>query len=107
MQPEMRESPRHGLDAVGAFLVLLLVVAACGAAYAALEFGLFRSPWEMAGWLAAGLAFIGAGVGIQSHRAPKNTSVYGAAQPADEAEAQAAARGQVKSSPLHKQSFPD
>jgi hypothetical protein len=107
MQPELRESPRYGLDAVGIFLVFLLVVAACSAAYAALELGWFRSPWEMAGWLVAGLAFIGAGVGIQSQRAPKNTNVYGAAQPATEAEAQAAARGHLKSTPLHNQSFTD
>jgi len=35
------------------------------------------------------------------------TKVHGAAQPASECEAQAAARGDTKSAPMHDQTFPD
>src|ERR1700761_6761929 len=95
------------INKTGVFLIAILASVVVGAAYAALEFGLFRGGWEFAGWLAACIAFIAAGVGLHHHRSPKNGSVYGAAQPASEADAQNAARGNVKSAALHEQTFRD
>jgi hypothetical protein len=95
------------IDKIGICFALVLAALALGAAYAALQFGWFRSEWQLALWLFVGFAFIAAGLGVHSHRPPKNTSVYGAAQPAPESEAQAAARGNTKSASLHDQTFRD
>ncbi len=95
------------IDKLGTALVAVLSVLAAGAAYAALRFGWFHSPWEMALWLGIGLAFLLGGVGTQIHRTPKNTNVHGAARPASESEAQASARGDAKSPALHDRTFPD
>jgi hypothetical protein len=97
---------KRGIDKVSLGLVSVLIGLAFAGAYAALHFGWFRSPWEMAIWLAVGLAFIWAGVGVRANLPARTTDVYGAAKPASETEAQAAARGEVKSS-LHDQTFPD
>jgi len=98
---------KRRIDAVGIILSLALVGVAAGAAYAALQLGWFRSPWEMAGWLAAAMAFILVGLGVSNYRAPKNTNVYGAAKAASEAEALAAAKGIGKKAPIHTQTFRD
>lgn len=97
----------RGIDKIGVGLVSVLAGLAFAGAYAALHFGWFRSAWEMAIWLAVGLAFIAAGVGVRANLPARNTNVYGDAKPASESEAQAAARGNTKSGPLHDQTFPD
>lgn len=96
----------RGIDKIGVGLVSVLAGLAFAGAYAALHFGWFRSPWEMAVWLVVGFAFVAAGVGVRANLPTRNSDVYGAAKPASETEAQAAARGEVKSS-LHDQTFPD
>jgi len=96
-----------GIDKIGLGLVSVLATLALAGAYAALHFGWFRGPWEMAIWLVAGLAFLAAGVGVRANLPARNTDVYGDAKPASESEAQAAARGGTKSGPLHDQTFPD
>lgn len=95
------------IDPLGIVLFALLAGLAAGAAYAALRFRWFQSPWELAGWLAVGLAFVLAGFGIERHFTPKNTNVHGAARPASESEAQASARGDAKLPSLHDRTFPD
>ena len=95
------------IDRLGLILVAVLAALALGAGYAALRFGWFRSPWELAGWLVVGFAFLAAGLGVQANLTPKNTNVHGAARPASESEAETAARGGTKPAPLHDQTFPD
>lgn len=95
------------IDKLGLTLAAVLAALACGAGYAALHFGWFNSPWELAAWLVVGLAFIAAGLGIQANLAPRNTNVHGAARPASESEADAAARSGTKPAPLHDRIFPD
>jgi hypothetical protein len=95
------------IDKLGLALVAVLAVLALGAGFAALHFGWFRSPWELAGWLVVGFAFLAAGLGVQANMAPKNTNVHGAARPASESEAEAAARNDTKPAPLHDRTFPD
>lgn len=95
------------IDTLGACIILVLAALAIGSVYAALHLGWFRSSWEMAAWLVVGFAFLAAGIGVQTTSPPRNTNVYGAAKPASESEAQAAARGGKTSTPLHDQTFPD
>ena len=102
-----KHSAKRGIDALGVLLLVGLLIFAGGAVFFALERGWFRSPWEMAAWLAAALAFILVGLGINSYRAPKNTSVYGAAKAVPEADALAAAKGIGKKAPIHSQTFRD
>lgn len=105
--------PSHGIrtmrkiDTLGVVLFILLGGLAAGAAYAALHFRWFQSPWELAGWVVVGVAFVLAGRGIERHFTPRNTNVHGAARPASESEAQASARGEAKVPSLHDRTFPD
>lgn len=107
MRPAVRGKPRIRFDPLGVVFLVVLVAVAGAVGYAALAFGWFRSPWEMAGWLVAATAFVAAGIGIHNHRPAKNAEVYGAAKTASEAEAQAAARGEMKTASLHDQTFPN
>jgi hypothetical protein len=102
-----RPATKRGIDALGVLFALLLIGVVSGAAYAALELGWFRSAWELAAWIVVGVAFIAVGIGVHHHRPSKNANVYGAAKTASEAEAQAAARGNMKSASLHDQTFRD
>jgi fatty acid desaturase len=95
------------IDKLGMALVAVLAALACGAGYAALHFGWFRSPWELAAWLVVGVAFLAAGLGVQANLTPRNTNVHGDARPASEAEAEAAARRDTKPAPHHDRTFPD
>jgi|SRR5580704_5816301 hypothetical protein len=95
------------IDRLGLALGAVLAALACGAAYAALHFGWFSSPWELAGWLVAGFAFLAVGLGLQTNVTPRNTNVHGDARPASESEAEAAAGSGTKAAPLHDQTFPD
>lgn len=95
------------IDKLGLTLVAVLAALALGAGYAALHFGWFRSPWELAGWLVVGFAFLAVGLGVQANLTPRNTKVHGDARPASESEAEAAARTATKPAPLHDRTFPD
>ena len=95
------------IDKTGLCLAAVLAALALASAYAALHFGWFSSPWQLAGWFVVGFAFVAAGLGVQGNLTPKNTNVHGDARPASESEAQAAARIDTKSAPLHDQTFPD
>ena len=95
------------IDKLGMALLAILAALAIAAAYAALHFGWFQTPWQLAGWLAVGLAFVLAGLGVQANFAPRNTNVHGAARPASESEAQSSARGDAQSPSLHDRTFPD
>ena len=96
----------RGLDATGALLLAALGVAAAVAVAALIDRGYF-TPWELAIGLFVGAAFLV--VGLPGHVAatPKNTRVHGAAAPASEHEAHAAARGDTKTAPMHDTTFPD
>jgi hypothetical protein len=95
------------IDRLGLALAAVLAALALGAGYAALHFGWFGSPWELAGWLVVGFAFLAAGLGVQANLRPRNENVHGDARPASESEAEAAARSGTKAAPLHDQTFPD
>ena len=100
---------KRRFDALGLLLWLALGGLAVAAGYAALHFGWFSSPWELAAWLVVCIAFFVSAASLPSHvpSAPKNTLVHGAARPASETEAQAAARGAVKAREIHEQEFDD
>jgi hypothetical protein len=95
------------IDKTGLCLAAVLAALALASAYAALHFGWFSSPWQLAGWLVVGFAFVAAGLGVQGNPTPKNTNVHGDARPASESEAQTAARSGTKPAPLHDKTFSD
>jgi hypothetical protein len=93
------------IDALGAVLLAALASLALGAVYAALHFGWFSSPWEMAAVLFVGGCFVAFGLSTQAPAPPpQNPDVHGAAKPADAWETKAAARGDVKA-PIHDRGF--
>ncbi len=94
------------LDALGLLLLAGLAALAVSVGTALIEFGLFK-PWELALFLLVGIAFVAVGLPGHGASAPKNSNVHGAAAPAAEQEALAAARGKTKPSPLHDQQFSD
>lgn len=97
----------HKIDALGIFFLGGLLGLLTAAVYATLHFGWFKSWQELAGCLVVGAAFVAIGLGAQGLQAPKNSKVHGAARPASEQEAQAAARGETKAARLHDQQFPE
>ncbi len=96
----------RGTDALGLLLLAALAALAASVGAALIEFGLFK-PWELALFLLVGIAFVAVGLPSHSVPAPKNSKVHGAARPAAEQEAQAAARGDTKTAHLHDQQFPE
>ena len=60
----------RNLDTVGLVIALAFVGLAVGATYAALHFGWFRSPWELAGWLVVCMSFLV--IGLPSQSAPQS-----------------------------------
>lgn len=95
----------RGLDGLGVVLLLALAAIAVGSGMAAVYFRLC-SPSELAVGLFIGSAFVVVGLGVHPVQTPKNTNVHGAAKPASEREAHAAARGDTKA-PMHDQTFAD
>lgn len=94
---------RRGLDALGWLFVLGLAVIAFGVGAALLIEHIF-TPWGLLAWLGVGVAFAVAGVPALRH--PKGDSMaHGAARPASEAEAQAAARGEPRGARLDDRKF--
>ncbi len=94
------------LDALGLLLLAGLAALAVAVGAALIEFGRF-TPWELAIFLLVGIAFVAVGLPSHGVAAPKNSKVHGAAAPASEQDALAAARGKTKPSPLHDQQFSD
>jgi hypothetical protein len=100
-----KTTPRRGIDLFGVCALALLAALALGAAYAALQHGLFHSVGELVGWLLVTAACIIAYASMQTAPPPpRNFQVHGTARPASEWEAQAAARGDTKT-PFHDQKF--
>ncbi len=97
---------RRGTDALGLLLLAGLAVLAASVGAALIEFGFFK-PWELATFLLVGIAFVAVGLPSHGTSAPKNSKVHGAARPAAEQEAQAAARGETKTARMHDQQFPE
>jgi hypothetical protein len=94
------------LDALGVLLLVVLATLAVVGGAALIEFGLFK-PWELALFLLVCIAFVAVGLPGHGTSVPKNSKVHGAAAPAAEQDALAAARGKTKPSPLHDQQFSD
>jgi hypothetical protein len=93
-------------DLIGWLLLALLAALALMAGAAAMEYA-HLTPWGLALGLFIGVAAIMVGLPAQVGQTPKNTLVHGAARPATEPEAQAAARGGVKTRDIHDQHFAD
>ena len=93
-------------DLTGWLLLALLAALALMAGAALVQYA-HITPWGLALGLFVCVAFVVVGLPVHTSHTPKNTLVHGAAQPASESEAQAAARGGTKSAPLHHQTFPD
>ena len=104
--PRLFEAMKR-IDAIGLCLASVLAALALGAGFAALHFNWFSSPWELAGWLVVGFAFLAAGLGVHANVTPKNTNVHGDARPASESEAEAAARSGTKPASFHDKTFSD
>jgi len=95
------------VDTLVVLLVAVLTVLVSGAVYAALHFGWFGSPWQLAVWLLVCVAFLVVGVPAVGHRTTRHTNVHGSARPASQDEARKAAGGDAGASPLHDQTFKD
>lgn len=95
------------VDGLVVLLVVALAALAIGAVCAALYFGWFGSPWQLATWLVICVAFLAAGVPAVGHRMTRHTNVHGSARPASQDEARKAARGDAGASPMHDQTFED
>jgi hypothetical protein len=96
-----------GVDTLVVLLVTVLAGLGVGAVYAALHFGWFGSPWQLAAWLIVCVAFVAAGAPAVGHRMARHTQVHGSARPASQDEATKAARGDTGASPLHDKTFKD
>src|ERR1700733_13043227 len=81
------------MDTAGIVIVATLIALAGAAAFAALHFGWFPSPWELVGWLLVFAAFVAAAVPHAGRHSGHAAQVHGAARPAHEGEAVEAARG--------------
>jgi hypothetical protein len=95
------------LDTFVVIVVSVFAALATGAVYAALQYGWFGSPWQLAGWLLVCVAFVAVGIPAVGHRATRHSNVHGSARPASQDEATKAARGDATASPLHDQTFED
>lgn len=89
-------------------LVLLIALAAIAVAVGAVLYEFrYITPASGLAWIVICVAFVAVGLPGHTLPGPRNTSVHGAARPADEAEARAAARGASKAADLHEQTFSD
>ena len=95
------------VDTLVVLLVAILAALAMAAVYAALHFGWFGSPSQLAVWLLVCVAFLVVGVPAVGHRMTRHTNVHGSARPASQDEARKAARGEAGASPLRDQTFED
>ncbi len=102
----MSNDQRSRLNVTGLVLVTLLGALGVGAGVILCEYR-YITPLGALVWLLICVAFVVVGLPGQALPGPRNTSVHGAARPADEAEARAAARGASKAADLHEQTFSD
>jgi hypothetical protein len=93
-------------DLIGLLLLALLAALALMAGAAVIQYA-HLTPWNLALGLFICVAFVVVGLPAQVGQTPKNTLVHGAARPATESEAKAAARGGVKTRDIHDQQFPN
>jgi hypothetical protein len=93
-------------DLTGWLLLALLAALALMAGAALIKYG-HLTPWGLALGLFVGAAAVMVGLPAQVGQTPKNTLVHGAARPATESEAKAAASGGVKTRDIHDQHFAD
>ncbi len=103
---DARKTKARGTDALGLLLLAGLAVLAAFVGAALIE-SWRCTPSEFAVFLLVCIAFIAVGLPSPGVPAPKNSKVHGAAAPAAEQDALAAARGKTKPSPLHDQQFSD
>jgi hypothetical protein len=93
-------------DLTGWLLLALLAALALMTGAAVMQYA-HLTLWSLALGLFICFAFVTVGLPAQVGQTPKNTLVHGAARPATESEAKAAARGGVKTRDIHDQQFPD
>jgi hypothetical protein len=93
-------------DLIGWLLLALLAALALMAGAALMHYA-HLTPWGLALGLFICVAAVMVGLPAQVGERPKNTLVHGAARPATESEAKAAARGGVKKRDIHDQHFAD
>ncbi|MDH6258433.1 hypothetical protein [Bradyrhizobium sp. BR13661] len=93
-------------DSTGWLLLALLVALGLLGGKALMEYA-HLTLWGLAIGFFICVAFVVVGLPAQLGQTPKNTLVHGAARPATESEAQAAARGGIKTRDIHDQQFPD
>jgi hypothetical protein len=93
-------------DLTGWLLLVLLAALALMAGAALMDYT-HLTPWGLTLGLFIGVAAVVVGLPTQIGQTPKNTLVHGAARPATESEAKAAARGGVKTRDIHDQDFAD
>ena len=94
------------LDLTGATLFAALAAIAASVGGELLHEGYF-TPTEFAAELIVGVAFLAVSVPGRTTKAPHNTQVHGAAEPASESEAETAARGLANKAAIHDTRFRD
>jgi hydrogenase/urease accessory protein HupE len=97
----------RNLDGFGVVALLFFIAVAVWISYEAVEAGYFKTWWHFGAFLLVCVAGLAVGLPSPGVPAPKNAKVHGAAAPASEQDALAAARGKTKPSPLHDQQFSD
>jgi hypothetical protein len=95
-----------GTDLIGCLLLVLLAALALVAGAVLMQYAHLTALNFLLGFFVC-VAFVVVGLPVQVLHTPKNTLVHGAAKPASESEAHAAAHGQVKAAPMHDQTFKD
>ncbi len=93
-------------DILGLALLAGLAAAFIGGGVVLFTTGVIKG-WELVTILSFGGVLVAAAHPRAPSTTPHNSMVHGSARPAAESEAHAAARGNVKSAPLHDATFSD
>lgn len=99
-----KSAPRRGFDVLGVVLLGVLALGGIGAGVALVQQGEFTASGLVLALLIGG-AFVAAHHGLPKPAPPKNTHVHGAGRPANEQEAQRAARGEAHGPRLDDREF--
>lgn len=102
----MRAVVIRRLDFIGFLLLTVLAAALIGGGVVLVDTGIVKE-WQLVAILSFGGVLVAAAHPRAPSTTPHNTMVHGTARPAAEPEAHAAARGNVKSSPMHDATFPN
>jgi hypothetical protein len=94
------------LDVFGVALLIGLAAALLGGGVILVDTGVIKE-WEFLTIISVGVVLVAASQPRAPPAMPHNSMVHGSARPAAESEAHAAARGDIKSAPLHDATFPD